>query len=679
MGERGLGVVPRPKSAVFGGGGYAMPLRVDLRVSAGAQGEVWAVKRCLRRAGRRVGRVEVVGGAGYFVTLGRPAPRRAPGGKPPKGNEGYVLTVRKTGVGIYANTAAGVYWGVQTLGQLLEDSTRVPVVRVDDYPDLAMRGLHLDMKGTFPKRRRLWQLVETLSNYKVNLVLAEYDEKIALATHGGFAAGNALSPAEARRFVRHCERHHVRVMPLFQCLGHGEYILRHARYAHLREVEDRYDQFCPSNPEFLEMLEDCLREIAALHAESEWFHVGMDETRALGMCPRCRRRVRKVGPLGLYTEHLRRVFEIVQGCGKRPVFWDDMLTRHGRFDLIQSLPGDFAVAYWNYRARDERDSCAILEKVVMSREWLLKGKDRQAFLDFPGSTGTVLEGGLPEDARKVYRRYRRYFETRESPLYFDSLPYVGPLKAAGVPVIGMSASRSSAQPRAPDPGAIRNVRTWARRAKREGLMGAIATSWARSNSNAALNVTLEDTWYATIGSAEFHWSADTDLDDYDRRFNRRFLGLDHTRATDVQYTLHATRDGRGHAAILIAEELKALMRACGRNRQYLAQVRFLARVEQAARFVRNVWLERLAPNFAPPNVSASLPGAAAPIRRWMREVLDNLGALRREGTRLYGRTMYEQDAHERIEALIRPLEVVLEAGLAEMERAARTSGVRRRG
>ena len=202
------------------------------------------------------------------------------------------------------------------------------------------------------------------------------------------------------------------------------------------------------------------------------------------------------------------------------------------------------------------------------------------------------------------------------------------------------------------------------------MMGSIATSWSRSHSLGALPVTLEDSWYAHVAAAEFYWSADTEMRDYDRRFSIRFMGLDDTRAIDLMYTLEESPQDRGSIAESIADEFPSLIRAALRNKTYLRQLHFLARVERVRRFIVNEFVARKLGQFTPLNPSAALAPVVAEARHGAREHLAMLTDLRKEGLRLYKLTLHEHEARERMEALIRPIEALLEGALREIKSAA---------
>ena len=62
--------------------------------------------------------------------------------------EGYNLTVSKQGVNIQASSAAGAFYGLQTLAQLARNGKELPVTTIKDEPRFPYRGLHLDVQGT---------------------------------------------------------------------------------------------------------------------------------------------------------------------------------------------------------------------------------------------------------------------------------------------------------------------------------------------------------------------------------------------------------------------------------------------------------------------------------------------------------------------------------------------------
>ena len=85
--------------------------------------------------------------------------------------QAYVLAVQRGRIVIYADALPGLYYGVQTLRQLVRlHGHRIPALTIRDWPSLGARGLLLDIsRRKVPTVATLKHLVDELSHYKVNV------------------------------------------------------------------------------------------------------------------------------------------------------------------------------------------------------------------------------------------------------------------------------------------------------------------------------------------------------------------------------------------------------------------------------------------------------------------------------------------------------------------------------
>ena len=97
------------------------------------------------------------------------------------GKEGYTLSVTHTGIKIKANKPAGLFYGVQTLLQLLPSQIEskvlikninwvVPIVEIQDFPKLGWRGLMFDVARHFFTKDEVKQYIDAMSKYKYNVL-----------------------------------------------------------------------------------------------------------------------------------------------------------------------------------------------------------------------------------------------------------------------------------------------------------------------------------------------------------------------------------------------------------------------------------------------------------------------------------------------------------------------------
>ncbi|HEY65075.1 MAG TPA: family 20 glycosylhydrolase, partial [Caldilineae bacterium] len=292
----------------------------------------------------------------------------------PESPEGYVLQITPTMLALAARRPAGLYYGLQTLHQLLADmadeSPNLPAVHITDWPDLSLRGIHLDLKGAMAPFEYWREVIRTLAHYKINALLIEYEDKFPYERHSDIVSPGALTQGQVAELVELAREHCIEVIPLVQCLGHVEYVLRHERYASLREAGE-LSQYCPLEPGAATLFREMADEVIAAHPYSRYFHLGADETWILGQCPRCREAVARKGKLGLYMDYVVPAIEYVSSQGKTPIIWDDMVWRTPDPDRVSQLPPETVMCDWFYHITEPEVPYFLWgDETDMSRRWI---------------------------------------------------------------------------------------------------------------------------------------------------------------------------------------------------------------------------------------------------------------------------------------------------------------------
>ncbi|HNH21158.1 MAG TPA: glycoside hydrolase family 20 zincin-like fold domain-containing protein, partial [Ferruginibacter sp.] len=80
----------------------------------------------------------------------------------------YNLVIGKKGVYIAGDNAAGVFYGIQTLLQLIQSNTKLPYLSISDYPRFGYRGIHLDVSRHFFPLSFIKKYIDYLAAYKFN-------------------------------------------------------------------------------------------------------------------------------------------------------------------------------------------------------------------------------------------------------------------------------------------------------------------------------------------------------------------------------------------------------------------------------------------------------------------------------------------------------------------------------
>ena len=286
--------------------------------------------------------------------------------------EGYRLNVTSDAVTVEAKTPTGLFYGLQTLTQLLfGDHTSgwsVPVVQIVDAPRFAYRGMHLDVGRHFFPVAFIKKYIDLLAMYKMNkfhwhltddqgwrIEIKKYPKLTEIGAyrqetvmgknferfdrpyigdgkpHGGF-----YTQEEVREVVAYARARYIDVIPEIEMPGHATAAL--AAYPEFACTDGPFDVpttwgifedvFCPKEETF-QFLEDVLTEVIALFP-SQYIHIGGDEV------PKVRWQESEVAQEVISREGLadedelqsyfiKRIESFLQAQGRRLIGWDEIL------------------------------------------------------------------------------------------------------------------------------------------------------------------------------------------------------------------------------------------------------------------------------------------------------------------------------------------------------------------
>lgn len=278
-------------------------------------------------------------------------PLALPGDKPgPDSREAYDLTVTEQGVKVHARSSAGIFYGLQTLRQLVEGEgpqAVLPLVEIHDWPSMAYRGTMVDIShGPLPTEKEVERQLDFLARWKANQYYLYSEDSIELKGYPLLNPDGRLTQDEVRRIVAYGRKRHIDVIPNFDLYGHQHDLFRVEQYSDLSD-EPNGTEFDAGNPKVMPLMTDWVNQFADLFP-SPFVSIGFDETFQIEAATHATGAAAE--PAALFVKQLTAVAGLFEKHGKQVMAYDDIIVKYPR-DIPQLPPGLIAVA-WYYTSED---------------------------------------------------------------------------------------------------------------------------------------------------------------------------------------------------------------------------------------------------------------------------------------------------------------------------------------
>lgn len=364
LGAKEINIVPMPQSVEMGVG--AFNLTAQTKVYAQGEGAAEVVRMFSEKIRTSSGLDLLQGKKAGKGTIAFVIDSKV------TGKEAYVLSVKKDVILCKASTPAGLFYGMQSLLQLLPPEVEgtalngkitgwtVPVCEIVDAPRFAYRGVHLDPCRHFQDVETVKRQIDLMASYKINhmhwhltedqgwrIEIKKYPKLTSVGArrvegdgsiHQGF-----YTQDEIREVVEYARQRHVAVVPELEIPGHE--LAAIAAYPELSCTEEPITPriiwgvedivMCPGKEKMFEFMQDVIDEMVELFPY-ELFHIGGDESPRgeWEKCPKCQQRIKELGykdepkrpkEAQLQSYVVGRIGEYLAKKGRRIIGWDEIL------------------------------------------------------------------------------------------------------------------------------------------------------------------------------------------------------------------------------------------------------------------------------------------------------------------------------------------------------------------
>ncbi|MFY9950438.1 MAG: beta-N-acetylhexosaminidase [Candidatus Sulfotelmatobacter sp.] len=272
------------------------------------------------------------------------------------GDQGYLLYSDPLHLIVAANTGQGLFYGVQTLRQLLRADGHTlicPAVSIRDWPSMEWRGMQDDIsRGPIPTEDYMKQQIRMLAAYKVNLFALYMEHVFDFASQPLVAPKEAaLTPKEINSLVDYAKKLYVTILPEQQTFGHLHNMLKYEIYSDVAERPHGH-VLTPTKQQSYEIIKAMYADLVPLFP-GPFLHIGGDETFELGHGQTAALAAQE-GLGRVYLDHIQKVSAILQPYHKQLMFWGDIAVKYPQ--LLSILPKDMIAVPWDYDAKPSYES-----------------------------------------------------------------------------------------------------------------------------------------------------------------------------------------------------------------------------------------------------------------------------------------------------------------------------------
>ncbi|UOB18388.1 beta-N-acetylhexosaminidase [Abyssalbus ytuae] len=418
-----VNIIPCPENIEIGQGSYILNNQTTIISGPSTQNEARYLASVLTKAFNKKPAVKPKGKKGIFLNIN-------PGLEKELGKEGYLFKSEKKKILIEGATSTGLFYGIQTLRQLLpadfefmkdpDKNVAVPVVKITDKPRFPWRAFMLDESRHFKGAEVVKKLLDQMALLKMNVFhwhltddqgwrieIKKYPDLTKTGAyrkdtqsswrnperygepHGGF-----YTQEQIREIINYAGKRHIKIIPEIEMPGHATAAI--ASYPWLgilgttNEVSVVFgkmeDSFNVANPKVYEFLTDVLTEVFELFPENI-VHIGGDEVMfdAWKNSQSIQDKINKEGlasPADLQIFFTNQISNFMEAHGHRMMGWNEILGANvhewhddSEVQVKQQLAPSAIIHFW-------KGDTELIKKAVASGHDVVNSLHSMTYLDY---------------------------------------------------------------------------------------------------------------------------------------------------------------------------------------------------------------------------------------------------------------------------------------------------------
>lgn len=247
--------------------------------------------------------------------------------------QAYRLKLDKKSIVIEANDKQGLFYGVQTFIQLIQENNGVLTFaagEVTDWPDMELRLIYWDDAHHLERLAAMKRTICQASFYKINAFALKLEGHFQFTAAKSIVEPYAYSPAEFQELTDYARTYFVELIPYLDAPAHLSFLLKHPEYTGLRTFPNVNYELDVTNPKAEALILGMVDNLLSANKGGKYFFLSTDEAYYVGHGPNQKKAAQEAGSNGkLLAKYITRISNIIHDKGRKVIIW-------GEYPLVKS-------------------------------------------------------------------------------------------------------------------------------------------------------------------------------------------------------------------------------------------------------------------------------------------------------------------------------------------------------
>jgi len=283
--------------------------------------------------------------------------------------QAYRLKLNPSEIDIYANAPNGLFYGVQTLLQLItfeNGQSFIPEGEINDWPDMELRMIYWDCAHHLERMETFKRVIRQAAYFKINAIALKLEGHFQYKSAESIIEPYAFTQAEYQELTDYAKVHFIQLIPYLDAPAHVSFILKHPEYTSLRAIPNSNYEMSVTNPDTRMQVTKMFENLIDANRGGKYIFLSTDEPYYVGKAENEKQGARASGGNGkLLAQFITEVSDKLHEKGRNVIFWGEYpLTSSD----ISSLPSHLINGEYNENWASAFKKCGIRQLIYTSTQ-----------------------------------------------------------------------------------------------------------------------------------------------------------------------------------------------------------------------------------------------------------------------------------------------------------------------